>query len=268
MADNMKYCISTLQDNKIEEFNLNLCHLYPDLMNMYGDLGNIIALKYRAKLNNININVENITISENFDASKYDIVFLGGGQDFEQDIIYKDIIEQKGNEIKNAVNENLVFLCICGGYQLMGNYYETHDKKEIPGLGIIDFYTKAEKQRLIGNIVLESTFIKETKENSMVVGFENHSGRTYLGNNVAPFGKVIYGFGNNSEDGTEGAVYKNVYCSYLHGSLLPKNYRITDHLLDLAFKRKYGQSIKFDTSDILFEENARLAMIKRLGIND
>lgn len=267
MIDSVENCTNTLQEEKNnKEFSLNICHLYPDLMNMYGDLGNIIALKYRAELNNISVNVENITIGENFDASRYDIVFLGGGQDFEQDIIYKDIIEQKGNEIKNAVNENLVFLCICGGYQLMGNYYETYDKKEIPGLGIIDFYTKAEDKRLIGNIVFEASFLCENKLNSMVVGFENHSGRTYLGKNIKPFGKVIFGFGNNASDKTEGAIFKNVYCSYSHGSLLPKNYRITDHLLNLAIKRKYNESIEFDTYDTSFEENARLSMIKRLNI--
>ena len=146
--------------------DLNICHLYPDLLNTYGDRGNILALQKRAQWHGINTTVQNVTISDNFDASAFDIIFLGGGQDYEQEIIQKDILEQKSTEIINAIDNMKVFLCICGGYQLMGKYYKTWDGKEIEFLGALDLWTVGGKERMIGNIVFESNFIMEKRQSS------------------------------------------------------------------------------------------------------
>lgn len=245
-------------------FNLNICHLYPDLLNTYGDKGNILALQMRAKWHGIDAVTTNITIGDAFDASAYDIIFLGGGQDYEQEIIQKDVLEQKGCEIKNAVEGNKVFLCICGGYQLMGKYYKTWDGKEIEYLGALDLWTVGSKDRLIGNIIFESDLIQENSTPLKIAGFENHSGRTYLGEGIRPLGKVLYGNGNNGSDGFEGAVYNNVYCSYSHGSLLPKNPLLTDHLLSLALKQKFENFSNLEQLEDSFENAAKDSVIERL----
>lgn len=244
--------------------DLNICHLYPDLLNTYGDRGNILALQKRAQWRGINTTIQNITIGDNFDASNFDIIFLGGGQDYEQEIIQKDVLEQKGAEIKNAISNMKVFLCICGGYQLMGKYYKTWDGKEIEFLGALDLWTIGGKERMIGNIVFESDIISENGNPLKIVGFENHSGRTYLGENIRPLGKVLFGNGNNGTDGYEGAVFNNVYCSYSHGSLLPKNPRLTDHLLTLALKQKYEDFDTLESLDDTFENSARETVIQRI----
>lgn len=245
-------------------FEINICHLYPDLLNLYGDRGNIIALKQRAQWRGISANVTNITLGDSFAPENYDIIFLGGGQDYEQQIIQDDVLEKKGNEIRNAIENNKVFLCICGGYQLLGKYYKTWDGKDIEFLGALDLWTIGGKERMIGNIVVECEFLKNEGFDGRIVGFENHSGRTYLGSGIKPLGKVIKGNGNNGEDGYEGAVYKNVYCSYSHGSLLPKNPAFTDHLLTLALKEKYPDFDSLAPLDDQFEQLARISMMKRI----
>lgn len=245
-------------------YDLNICHLYPDLLNTYGDRGNILALQRRAQWHGINTEITNITIGDTFDSSKYDIVFLGGGQDYEQEILQSDVLNQKGIEIKAAIENMKVFLCICGGFQLMGKYYKTWQGKEIEYLGALDLWTIGGEERMIGNIVFESDIIRENGKPLQIVGFENHSGRTYLGENIRPFGKVISGNGNNGTDGYEGAVYNNVYCSYSHGSLLPKNPLLTDHLLSLALKQKYKDFETLGELDDTFENAARASVIQRI----
>jgi CobQ-like glutamine amidotransferase family enzyme len=245
-------------------YELNICHLYPDLLNTYGDRGNILALKRRAQWHDINVSVTNITIGDIFDSSQYDIIFLGGGQDYEQEIIQNDVLLEKGSEIKSAVDGNKVFLCICGGYQLMGKYYKTWDGKEIEFLGALDLWTVGGKERMIGNIVFESDLISDNGSPLKIVGFENHSGRTYLGDSIRPLGKVLSGNGNNGTDGFEGAVYNNVYCSYSHGSLLPKNPLLTDHLISLALKQKYDDFEVLTQLDDTFENAARNSVLQRI----
>lgn len=245
-------------------YELNICHLYPDLLNLYGDRGNIISLKKRAEWRGIKVNIHNITLGDAFVPEKYDIVFLGGGQDYEQEIIQDDVLRKKGNEIRNALESNKVFLCICGGYQLLGKYYKTWDGKEIQFLGALNLWTIGSKKRMIGNIVFECDFLKSETCDGKVVGFENHSGRTYLGPEVQPLGKIIKGNGNNGEDHFEGAIYKNVFCSYSHGSLLPKNPAFTDHLITLALKQKYREFVSLSRLNDDFEELAHNSMIKRL----
>lgn len=245
-------------------YELNICHLYPDLLNLYGDRGNIIALKKRCEWRGISVNVSNITLGDKFDAEGYDIIFLGGGQDYEQEIIQDDLLNEKGEEIRNAVNNDKVFLAICGGYQLLGNYYKTWDGKEIKFLEALDLWTIGGKKRMIGNFVFECDFLMNDVSDGKIVGFENHSGRTYLGSGVKPLGKIIKGYGNNGEDGFEGAIYKNVYCSYSHGSLLPKNPAFADHLISLSFKQKYKDFVSLSCLNDELEELAHNSMIKRI----
>ncbi len=245
-------------------YTLNICHLYPDLLNLYGDRGNIMALLRRAQWRGIEVNISNISLGDDFQPENYDIIFLGGGQDYEQEILQQDVLQKKGPEIINAIKNDKVFLCICGGYQLLGNYYKTWDGKEINYLGAIDLWTIGGKKRMIGNTAYEFDFLKTESCDGRIVGFENHSGRTYLGAGVKPLGKVIKGNGNNGEDQTEGAIYKNVFCTYSHGSLLPKNPAFTDHLLTIALKQKYSDFVSLMALDDEFELLAHNSMLKRI----
>lgn len=212
---------------------IKICHLYPDLLNVYGDIGNIRILKYRAEKRDIDVKIDNISIGDKLD-SEYDIIFFGGGQDYEQSIVCDDLNILKKDYLKNYIENNGVFLSICGGYQLLGKYYTTPDGKKLPGLGILDIYTEGGKKRFIGNTVIYNEDYDET-----YVGFENHSGRTYIGS-LKPLGKVQAGYGNNGEDGYEGCIYKNTFCTYFHGSLLSKNPEIADRLILLALRQKYN----------------------------
>ncbi|MFZ5435454.1 MAG: type 1 glutamine amidotransferase [Bacillota bacterium] len=218
---------------------ITLCHLYPELMNLYGDRGNVIALLRRCQWRGIRITIEPRTLGDDVDLSLYDIIFIGGGQDREQRLICSDFRFKKGASLKEAIESDCVVLAICGGYQLLGRAYITHEKEEIPGIGALDLVTYAGDRRMIGNVVIES---RVEGLGGTIVGFENHSGRTYLGDGLSPLGKVVRGHGNNGEDGMEGVAYRNTFGTYLHGSLLPKNPALTDHLIRLALFRKYGES--------------------------
>jgi CobQ-like glutamine amidotransferase family enzyme len=243
---------------------LKICHLYPDLLNLYGDRGNIICIKKRCQWRGINVTVDNISINDKFDSEIYDIIFLGGGQDFEQDIIQKDLTEQKQSELRNCVEGNKVMLCVCGGYQILGKYYLTHEEKEIKTLDLMNFWTIAGEDRLIGNLIFEIDFIEKDNKPYNVVGFENHSGRTFLGKNIRPLGKVLKGYGNNGSDNMEGAMYKNVICTYSHGSLLPKNPQLADYIISNAFKNKYKDFVSLNPIDDRFENIANNAMVNKL----
>ncbi len=235
---------------------LNICHMYPDLLNVYGDVGNILILKYRAENRGIKTNIFNVSINDDFDSSKYDIVFFGGGQDYEQSIVSKDLMKNKKEEIIKYIESNKVFLSICGGYQLLGKYYVTPSGEELEGLSALAIYTKSGNKRFIGNTIIYNKDFDET-----YVGFENHSGKTYIGN-LKPLGKVLAGYGNNGEDGYEGCIYKNTYCTYFHGSLLSKNPELADRLLFSALKNKYGKFI-LPPLDDTYELKAKEFIIKR-----
>ncbi len=237
--------------------SIRLCHMYPDLLNLYGDRGNILALLRRAEGRGIELSVEAVTIGQHFDPDQYDMIFLGGGQDAEQNIIRPDFVDVKGDSIRRAVEDNKVFLGICGGYQMMGHYYEEHDGTRIDCLGVIDVHTVGKKARFIGDTIYETNLPGEPYT---LYGFENHSGRTYLGPSVKPLAKVIRGAGNNGEDGFEGAVYRNVYCTYSHGSFLPKNPAMTDYLLKRAFESRYGEGETFPSLGTEIEDIARHAI--------
>ena len=236
---------------------LKLCHLYPDLLNLYGDRGNILALMRRASLRGIELTVDAITLGEKFDPLHYDMVFLGGGQDAEQNILRKDFVTEKGDAVKEAVAADKVFLCICGGYQMMGLYYEEHDGVRIDCLGALNLWTVGKKNRYIQDTVYSCDFLPG---DGLLYGFENHSGRTYLGEGVKPLAKVLSGAGNNGEDGFEGAVYRNVYCTYSHGSFLPKNPAMTDYLLRKAVEVQTGAPFVLPELDTEIEDFARKAL--------
>ena len=235
---------------------LNICHLYPDLLNVYGDIGNILILKQRAEKRGIKVNVSNISINDEFKAQDFDIVFFGGGQDYEQSIVSTDLVENKKEEIQKYIEENKVFLSICGGYQLLGKTYATATGEVLEGLGILDIHTKASKDRLIGNCIIYNEAFDET-----YVGFENHSGKTYIGD-LTPLGIVKHGYGNNGEDKGEGCIYKNTFCTYFHGSLLSRNPELSDRLLSLALNNKYDE-VTLAPLDDSMELNAKKHILNR-----
>ena len=216
---------------------LNICHLYPDILNLYGDRGNIITMKRRLEGRGIKVNIDECSIGQPLNADKYDIFFIGGGQDFEQEVLLRDLSSGKAQDIRTAVEEEKTFLAICGGYQMLGEYYKTWDGVQLDFIGAIGVHTIGAKERMIGNYMFRTT---PESGDTVVVGFENHSGKTYLGSGVRPLGRVLEGSGNNGEDGTEGARYKNVFASYSHGCLLPKNPKLADLILQTALERKYG----------------------------
>lgn len=220
---------------------ITIAHLFPDLLNLYGDRGNIITLKRRAEARGIECEVIEYELDDDIDLKETDIVFIGGGSDREQQIVCNRLREIK-DQIKEYVEDNGVLLAVCGGYQLLGKYYKL-ENETIPGLELLDIYTEQKQGRLIGNIVLDSAFV-----NSTVVGFENHGGRTYI-NNHTPFGRVLYGNGNNG-DGYEGVVYKNVIGTYLHGPLLPKNPKLADKIIKNAVLRRYPDNLDFSLCEI------------------
>lgn len=262
-------------------YRLRLAHLYPDQMNIYGDRGNIIALAQRCGWRGIALDVVPIGVGAEVDWHEFDLAFFGGGQDSGQALIAEDFVVRQGAALRAALEDGLVLLAICGGYQLLGHYFLTHTGERLPGIGALDIHTVGGGTRLIGNIVVEADLGEITdhrppatsshhadvggRRRSVVrlVGFENHSGRTYLGAGARPLGKVLAGHGNNGEDGTEGAVYRNAYACYMHGSLLPKNPQLADHLLGQALARRYPGATVEPLDDTL-EVRAQRTMVDRL----
>lgn len=248
---------------------LRICHLYPDLLNLYGDRGNVLVLYQRAVWRGIRAEVDLISIHDRVRFSDYDIIFLGGGADQEQRLVSRDM-EKKGPLLVEAAEEGAVILSICGGFQLLGRYYRSQDGSVLPGVGVFDVYTEAGEKRLRGNILIEpvSELRKEIASyNSMVssalLGFENHSGRTFLGEGVKPLGRVIRGYGNNGRDRAEGAWYKNAFGTYLHGPFLSKNPHFADLLIGRALKRRYGE-VSLAPLDDSLEWEAHRVMKRRL----
>ena len=216
---------------------LNIYHLYPDVLNLYGDRGNVLCMQRRLEWRGMQANIVNVPIGTKLDAKNCNLIFIGGGQDFEQEVLLDDLKGEKTAELKAAIEDGVPVLAICGGYQMLGQYYKTWDGQQCDFTGALDLYTIGSKDRMIGNYMFTCDEL-----NCEIVGFENHSGKTYLGAGVKPMGKVLAGFGNNGEDGTEGARYKNVFGTYSHGSLLPKNPKLADHILRVALERKYGEA--------------------------
>lgn len=250
-----------------KKYTLNICHLYPDVLNLYGDTGNILCMKQRLLWRGIDCVVEEAPIGRDLNSKDFDIFFIGGGQDFEQEVLLRDAVIYKKSGIARAIDEDKVFLAICGGYQILGNYYKTVNGRQYDFMGCLNVYTEGNKDRLIGNYMFTCDDLVRKGVDGHIVGFENHSGKTYLGKDVRPMGKIHSGHGNNGEDGMEGARYKNVFATYSHGPVLPKNPALCDLLLKKALVRKYGEGkiLKLARIDDMFENKAHNYMVERLS---
>lgn len=235
---------------------LSICHIYPKLLNIYGDFGNILTLKKRSEYRDIDVEIHELNIGDSIDISKYDLYFIGGGQDKQQIEVSFEL--KKHEEIlKEASLNNAVFLAICGGYQLFGKYYQPHNGDRLEGINLLDAYTVAGNTRFIGNVTAETDFL----EPITLVGFENHSGLTYLEEGTKPIAKIAVGNGNNGADGFEGARKNNVFGTYLHGSLLPKNPHFADYLIKLALDKRYNEDITLRKLDDKLELKAHKDLI-------
>ena len=245
---------------------LKILYLYPDILELYGDYGNIQVLKYRLEKRGITAIIDRYSIGDDSpDFNNYDLVFAGGGADQEQGILADDLIKYKDN-IKDAINNGVFFLLICGAYQLFGKYYKSADGNIVPGLEVFDYYTEAindRKKRCIGNIIIEANLNGKTTK---VIGFENHGGQTF--DILKPFGKVLFGNGNKFGDIQEGYFEKNVIATYLHGPLLSKNPELADYIIKYCLDRKYNEDISLDPLDDSFEELCRKQLFDRFLNNN
>lgn len=241
---------------------LKVLHLYPRIMDLYGDVGNLVALRYRATARDIKVSIEEHHLGEQRSFADYDIIFLGGGSDLEQTIVSKELLREREN-LKQALDQGTFFLLICGAYQLFGQYYLDQHGRRIPGLGFWNFYTQAGSQRMLGNVVVE---MQLEGESYLVLGFENHAGATFL-EEGHPLGKVLLGYGNNLTERVEGFWNSQVLGTYLHGPLLSKNPRLTDYLLQQALRKRYGTVTLFPLDDQM-EIAARTQLLARWGIYD
>jgi CobQ-like glutamine amidotransferase family enzyme len=210
---------------------LRVCALYPELMNIYADRGNIAVLRARCEWRDIGFEVASATLGDPVDPDAHDLFYLGGGQDRDQIAVAGDMVAGKRDALHDAAGRGAVVLAVCGGYQLLGHSYQLGDE-ELPGVGLVDLRTVREPgPRLIGNCAIEADLGDGPR---VIAGFENHGGRTYLGDGERPLGRVLAGHGNNGADGFEGVHRGNVIGTYLHGPLLPKNVWLADRLIELA----------------------------------
>lgn len=239
---------------------LRLAHLYPRLMNIYGDRGNILCLRHRCQARGIELQVREVELGEPLEPDSFDLAFIGGAQDREQRRVAADLRELKGEALRRAVEEGAVVLAVCGGYQLLGRFYRAASGEELPGLGIFDAWTVHPGEgvrRCIGNVVAEW-------DGGTLVGFENHGGRTYLGPGARPLARVRSGYGNNGRDRTEGAREGNAFGTYLHGPLLPKNPHLADAIIRAALARRYGP-VDLPFIDDRAEVRAHAAALRLVG---
>ena len=233
---------------------ITIGHLYPKQMNVYGDMGNIIALRYRLEQRGVRVEYVALDTLRDLKNHTVDILIGGGGQDSNQGLIQQDLLKYAAG-LKAQCDDGLVCLMVCGMYQLLGSRFITQDGVELLGAGVLDIETRAGDNRLIGNVVIDSTWGK-------LVGFENHSGKTYLGTGVSALGVVQKGAGNNGEDKSEGAVVNNVFGTYMHGPLLAKNPGLTDELIVRAFTQQ-GEGAQIEPLDDQLEQLAASIAMKR-----
>lgn len=240
---------------------LRLVHLYPDLMSLYGDRGNIIALERRCAWRGIALETREASLGDRLDPSETDIVFFGGGQDREQETVSRDLAGGVGDAVRESVEDGAALLAVCGGFQLLGHFFRTGHGVEIPGVGLFDLHTEAGPRRMVGDILVTASLDDEEQS---LVGFENHSGQTFLGRNVQPLGRVLVGNGNNGSDGFEGARYGNAIGTYLHGPLLPKNPHLADWLIRAALRRRAGPNADLPPLDDRLEVEAHTRVAARI----
>ena len=216
---------------------LRICHLYGNLMNTYGDNGNLLMLQHRAKKLGYEVETTLISLEEDFNPEDFDIVMFGGGQDYEQTVVAKDL-QNKKDALIQYIEDDGVVVAICGGFQLLGRYYVNASGERLNGISAIDVCTNGQlPNRLIGDVEIVNEEFGET-----YLGYENHIGRTYLGKNMKPLGKVVKGYGNNEEDHVEGCHYKNVFCSYFHGPILVRNQHLADRIIETAAERQRSKN--------------------------
>ncbi|MGL4663101.1 MAG: type 1 glutamine amidotransferase [Culicoidibacterales bacterium] len=238
---------------------LKVAWLYPDLLELYGDRGNILALQYRARELGVKVEVDHFSVGENFSPKEYDLVFLGGGADRDQSIFYDDLVSRR-SQIIEAIEDDVAFLLICGGYQLFGKYYIDAHGEKLDGLGIFQFYSKAGEKRNIGYLTVECNI---DGNEIYLSGFENHGGQTY--DVSSPLGTVLSGAGNNTDEDGEGFLYKKVIGTYLHGPLLSRNPELTDIILGWMAKR-HDMELDFSKGDVTFEKMAKRQVMREQGL--
>jgi CobQ-like glutamine amidotransferase family enzyme len=242
---------------------LRLLALYPDRMNIYADRGNILFLQRRCEWRGIAFGYAAAGLGDAIDPAAHDLLYIGGGQDRDQRAVAHDLVETKRDGVASAVDDGAVVLAVCGGYQLLGHSYQLGGER-IPGLGIADLETVRELgPRLIGNVAIESNLGEGPR---LIAGFENHGGRTYLGADATPLGRVVKGFGNNGGDGLEGVRRSNLIGTYLHGPLLPKNAWLADRLIQLALGRRYGSEPELEPLDDSLEDAAHQGARRAAGV--
>jgi len=243
---------------------LVLGYLYPSVMSQYGDRGNVLTIMRRCQWRGIDVEVDNLEVGDRVDPRRVDLFLMGGGADTHQRLVCDDLLNVKGDDIRRAVDDGAAAFAVCAGYQLWGHYYRTATGHELPGLGVFDAHTvhraaqtgtrldtitKAGSVRAVGNLIVQWG-------SQVLVGFENHGGRTYLHSGAQPLGRILAGGGNNSEDGFEGCVYNNALGTYLHGPAFPKNPALADYLIEAALSRRYG-SVALEQLDDARETSAQ-----------
>ena len=238
---------------------LRVLSLYPELMNIYADRGNIAVLRARCEWRGLGFEHAASSLSESFDPDAHDLVYIGGGQDRDQVAVAHDMERTKGDALHRAAGRGAVVLAVCGGYQLLGHSYELAGQ-ELPGVGLVNLRTIREPgPRLIGNCAIEADLGSGPR---VIAGFENHGGRTYLEEGELPLGRVLGGHGNNGRDGLEGVHRDNVIGTYLHGPLLPKNIWLADRLIELAL----GMELEPLADDEL-EDAAHASALRAAGVD-
>lgn len=246
----------------MKSYILSIGWLYPDLMSTYGDRGNVIVLQKRCEWRKIKAKVIPVHVETNPKMlESCDLLFMGGAQDTQQEIVNKDLFDKKGALLTKKIESGTPGLFICGAYQFLGKYYKTGGGTVLPGLSLFPIYTEhpgTDVKRLIGNIIIQSKV-----SNINLVGFENHGGRTYLDDPSLALAKVLEGYGNNGKDKTEGILYKNAIGTYLHGPILPKNPEVADFLIQKALEKKYGNEAELQPLENALEKQAREIIVKR-----
>jgi lipid II isoglutaminyl synthase (glutamine-hydrolysing) len=241
---------------------LRIMWLYPDHMNIYADRGNIILLERRCEWRGIGFELGTAGPGEPVDPDAHDLFYIGGGQDRDQALVARDLVETKREALFAALNSGASMLAVCGGYQLLGHSYEVGDES-LPGLGLVDLRTVREPgERLVGNVVIDADLGSGPRR---LAGFENHGGRTYLGTGEHPLGQVVSGFGNNGKDGAEGVRRGRLIGTYLHGPLLPKNAWLTDLLIAWALERRLGTTPELEPLDDRLEQAAHESAVRAAG---
>jgi len=233
---------------------LKICHLYPEVMNLYGDAGNLISIKKRLQWRGIECSISTVCMGESADFSEFDLIFIGSGREEEQRFLTSDLAE-KAASLRDAAESGVAILAIGGGFELLGHYIDCSDGSRLTGAGVLDMHSIVGTERHTGNYLFTTDF-------GDVVAFENHSGSTYLGAGLEPLGKIVVGYGNKGNC-AEGARYKNVFGSYGHGPLLPKNPSLCDGILSAALSRRYGE-VELEPLDDSAELNAHYYMVQRL----